>query len=82
MNCEALVDSVAVTELLTVPEAAALLRLKVSTVRAWVCQRKIPYVKLGGRLVRIRRMDAEAIIASGLVPVGVVLGEAQGDESR
>jgi excisionase family DNA binding protein len=69
-------------DLLTVPETAALLRLKTSTVRAWVCQRKIPYVKLGGRLVRIRRMDAEAIISSGLVPVGVVLGEEHADGSR
>jgi excisionase family DNA binding protein len=49
-------------ELLTVPEAAALLRFKVSTIRAWVCQRCIPYVKLG-RLVRIRRSDLEALIA-------------------
>lgn len=69
-------------DLLTVPETAALLRLKTSTVRAWVCQRKIPYVKLGGRLVRIRRMDAEAIISSGLVPVSVVLGEEHADGSR
>lgn len=55
-------------ELLTVPETAALLRLKISTIRAWVCQRKIPFVKLGGRLVRIRRSDAEALIADSLVP--------------
>jgi excisionase family DNA binding protein len=49
------------SELLTVPEAAALLRLKPSTIRAWVCQKRIPYVKLG-RLVRIKRSDAEALI--------------------
>ena len=55
------------SELLTVPEAAALLRLRVSTLRAWVCQRKIPFVKLG-RLVRIRRSDADAVISSSLVP--------------
>jgi excisionase family DNA binding protein len=57
-------------ELLTVQETAAILRLKVSTIRAWVCQRKISHVKLGGRLVRIRRSDAEAFIAAGLVSVG------------
>jgi excisionase family DNA binding protein len=57
------------SELLTVPEAAELLRLKPSTIRAWVSQRRIPYVKLGGRLVRIRRSDAQAIIESSLVPV-------------
>lgn len=54
-------------ELLTVPEAAALLRLKPSTIRAWVCQKRIAYVKLGGRLVRIRRIDAEALVAASLV---------------
>lgn len=61
-------DSAAFTELLTVPEAAALLRLKPSTIRAWTCQRKIPFVKLG-RLVRIRRCDAEALISLGAVPM-------------
>jgi excisionase family DNA binding protein len=58
-------------ELLTVPETAALLRLKVSTIRAWVCQRRIPYVKLGGRVVRIRREDAMALVAKGLVGAAV-----------
>jgi excisionase family DNA binding protein len=54
------------SELLTVPEAAALLRLKPSTIRAWVCQRKIPFVKLG-RLVRIKRSDAKALIEANLI---------------
>jgi excisionase family DNA binding protein len=61
-------------ELLTVPEAAAMLRLQPSTIRAWVCQRRIPFVKLG-RLVRIKRTDAAAIIAAGTVA-------AQGDRTR
>jgi len=54
------------SNLLTVPETAALLRLKISTIRAWVLQRKIRYVKLG-RLVRIRRSNAEALITSSIV---------------
>jgi excisionase family DNA binding protein len=58
-------------ELLTVPETASLLRLKTSTVRAWVSQRKIPFVKLG-RLVRIRRNDAEALIEASLVDASAV----------
>jgi len=53
-------------ELLTVPETAALLRLRPSTIRAWTCQRKIPFVKLG-RLVRIKRSDAEALIQASVI---------------
>jgi excisionase family DNA binding protein len=53
--------------LLTVAEAASLLRLRPSTMRAWVLRRKIPYVKVG-RLVRLRRADVEALIAASLVP--------------
>jgi excisionase family DNA binding protein len=63
------------SELLTVPEAAAFLRLKPSTIRAWVSQRRIPFVKLG-RLVRIRRADAEALISSRLVGIGQFRGGA------
>lgn len=54
-------------ELLTITEAAALLRLKPSTMRAWVLRRRIPYVKVG-RLVRIRRADVEAMVAASVVP--------------
>jgi excisionase family DNA binding protein len=57
------------SELLTVPEVASLLRLQPSTIRAWVSQRRIPFVKLG-RLVRIRRQDAEAFVLSRLVGIG------------
>jgi excisionase family DNA binding protein len=67
------------SELLTVPEAAALLRLKPSTIRAWVCQKRIPYVKLGGRLVRIRRSDANALISASIVEArGLVKDENHG----
>lgn len=55
------------SELLDVKEAAAMLRLKVSTVRAWILARKLPYVKLGGRVL-FRREDLEAFIAASLVP--------------
>jgi excisionase family DNA binding protein len=53
--------------LLTVCEAAGILRLKPSTVRAWILHRKIAHVKLGSR-VFIRRSDCEALIAASLVP--------------
>jgi excisionase family DNA binding protein len=54
-------------DLLTVCEASALLRLKVSTVRAWLLKRKLPFVKLGGR-VFLRRADCEGAINAGYIP--------------
>ena len=41
-------------DLMRVPEAACFLRLRPSTIRAWILRRRVPYVKLGGR-VCIRR---------------------------
>ncbi len=54
-------------ELLTVVEAADIVRLKPSTIRAWILHRKIAYVKLGGR-VFLRRSDVEGLIEQGLIP--------------
>ena len=45
--------------LLTVLEAAGILRLKPSTLRAWILKRRVPFVKLGSR-VFLRRSDLEA----------------------
>jgi excisionase family DNA binding protein len=56
-----------VSELLTITEAASLLRLKPSTIRAWVLRRKLPYVKVGRR-VRIQRVEVDALIATSVVP--------------
>ena len=56
-----------VSGLLTVPESAALLRLKPSTVRAWILHRRIAHIKLGGR-VFLRKSDCEALIAASVVP--------------
>jgi len=53
-------------ELLTVPEAAKFLRIQASTVRSWILQRRIPFVKIG-RLVRIRKADCIALINKNLV---------------
>jgi len=54
------------TELLTLPEASALLRLQLSTLRAWILHRKITYVKLGGR-VFLQKTDLEKLIADSVV---------------
>lgn len=53
--------------LLTVPEAAEYLRIKLSTMRAWRLQRRIEFVKLGGRLV-VRRSVLDALIEKCVVP--------------
>jgi excisionase family DNA binding protein len=55
------------SELLTISEAASLLTLKPSTLRAWILRRRIPFCKVG-RLVRLRRADIEALIAASVVP--------------
>jgi len=56
-----------VDELVDVKQAAALLGLKVSTVRAWLAQRKLPYVRCG-RAVRISREVLDRFIAENTVP--------------
>ena len=42
-----------VTELLTIKEAAAALALKPSTLRKWIYQKQMPYVRLGVRAIRV-----------------------------
>ena len=56
------------SDLLTVREAALMLRLQVSTLRAWVLHRRVPFVKLGGKRVFFRRSDLDALVAASLVP--------------
>jgi excisionase family DNA binding protein len=54
-------------DLLRVNEAAALLNVKPATIRAWIMRRKITFVRLSLRAVRVRRADIEKIISQGLV---------------
>lgn len=51
--------------LMTVEEAASYLRLAPWTLRHWVCQKKIPYVRLG-RTVRFRRKDMERFVSQNV----------------
>ena len=55
-------------QLLTVPEAAARLALKESTVRAWLLTRRISKVRVGRRAVRIPTAEIERLIRDGTVP--------------
>ena len=54
--------------LLTVRETASILRLSQSAIRSWILQKKIPYIKLQNKVVRIKRSDVDALIAASLVP--------------
>jgi excisionase family DNA binding protein len=54
-------------DLLTVNETAGMLRLQASTIRAWILNRRIPFVRLGRR-VFVRRSDCEQLITANVVP--------------
>jgi excisionase family DNA binding protein len=54
--------------LLRVEEAAELLAVKPSTIRAWLLHRKIGKVRVGARAVRIRASEIERIISQGNIP--------------
>lgn len=56
------------SRLLSVPEAAEALGLRRATIRAWIYRRKIPYVRVNGRAVRILSAEVDRIIARGTVP--------------
>ena len=58
------------SSLLNIRETAAVLRLSVSTIRSWVLNRRIPFVKLG-KAIRFRRVDVDAFIAASVVSAEV-----------
>ena len=51
----------------TVSEAAAELSVSISTIRAWIGQRRIGFVRLG-RAVRIPANEIERFLERGFVP--------------
>lgn len=59
------------SDLLTVPEAAQFFKVKVSTIRAWILERRIPYSKPGGKVIRFRRADLEKLIQKRTVPAEI-----------
>lgn len=54
--------------LLTVPEAADRLRLQPCTVRKWIFERRLAYVRVGRRAVRIRESDLEKLTHENYTP--------------
>ncbi len=56
-------------QLLICSQLAILLGVRISTIRKWTYQRRIPCVRLaGGRAVRYRLSDCEKLIRAGLRP--------------
>jgi excisionase family DNA binding protein len=57
-----------VSRLLRVPEFAERLGLRPSTVRAWILHRRISFVRVGTRAIRIPETEAQRLLAAGFVP--------------
>ncbi len=55
-------------QLLTVRQTAERLALRESTIRSWILSRRIGFVKVGGRAVRIPVEAVEEIVRAGFVP--------------
>ena len=54
-------------DLLKIKEAALIATVKPSTIASWLCNGKLPRVKVG-RLTRIWRQDLNAFLRAGHVP--------------
>lgn len=54
--------------LLRVEEAAEYLNVKPSTIRAWLLRRKLRFVRVGKRAVRIPVEALEELVSENLVP--------------
>jgi excisionase family DNA binding protein len=57
------------TQLVTIEQAAELLACTPAAIRKWLYQRRLTPVKIG-RLTRLRLVDVEGIITSGLPESG------------
>jgi excisionase family DNA binding protein len=55
-----------VPRLLSVREAAQYLSLSIHTLRTWVCERRIPHIKLGRRVL-FRQADLDRFAAQNLI---------------
>ncbi len=54
------------TELLDLREGAKELKLSIHTLRAWTYQKRIPFVRLGRRIL-LRREDLEELVKKNVV---------------
>jgi excisionase family DNA binding protein len=54
------------TELLNFREGARELKVSIHTLRAWAYQKRIPFVRLGRRVL-LRREDLESLVSRNLI---------------
>lgn len=69
----------ATDELVTVAEAAVLLRVAPSTIRRWIRQGDVPAYRVGARRVALRRGDLSALVTPA-GSTGAVVVAPDGDE--
>jgi len=55
-------EKTAQNKLMTVSEVADFLRVTETTIRAWIKESKIPYIKVSDRAIRFRKADIEAYL--------------------
>ena len=67
-------------ELLTAVEAAEVLGIRPSTLRHWMCDGKIEFVKYGNGLVRLKRSVLDRFVASCTIKAKTERGRTK--ESR
>ncbi len=67
-------------ELLTAAQAAQFLGIRPSTLRHWMCDGKIEFVKYGNGLVRLKRSVLERFVASCTIKTNTNRGRTK--ESR
>ena len=53
-------------ELLNLKEGAKEMKISIHTLRAWIYQKRLPFVRLGRRVL-LRKQDIEAFINNNLV---------------
>jgi len=54
--------------LLRVEEAAEYLNVKPSTIRAWLLRRKLPFVRVGARAVRVPLAALDKLVSGNTIP--------------
>jgi excisionase family DNA binding protein len=55
-------------QLLTAAQVAERLAIKESTIRAWLLARRLPFIRVGRRAVRIPIAEVNKILTQGRVP--------------